>query len=223
MAFLAVMGQLLSHIPRWILKPLQHRYWIHLVLLFLWLLVVFVALIAIPAAAIATIEGWSYREAFYFCFTSLSTIGLGDYSVGQKPDRLSNNSLTSFYKLSVVVWILLGLSHLSTIIAQVRDVWGGLWMRVKKFCRRVKKGLIHYAGSTFGKSKPLKKSAESENVSSAETHAEASAQQVERKKREEMQAECMMSPSEVVSREHSETASGKELQSLPKNHKQQKS
>lgn len=220
-AFLTVMGQLLSHIPRRVLKPLQHRYWSHLVVLSLWLLVVFVALVTIPAAIIAIIEGWSYREAVYFCFTTMSTIGLGDYSVGQDPNRLSNNSLTDFYKLCIVVWILCGLSHVSTIIAQVRDVWGGLWMRVKKGCRRVKQGLI-YIANRFGKDKPLEKSrsAEDGSVSSAGTDAEATARRLERKKRGEMQAGHMISSSEVVSRGDSETASGKE--SLPKSHKQQK-
>lgn len=29
------------------------------------------------------VEGWSFREGFYFAFVTLSTIGFGDYVVGE--------------------------------------------------------------------------------------------------------------------------------------------
>lgn len=29
------------------------------------------------------VEGWSFREGFYFAFITLSTIGFGDYVVGE--------------------------------------------------------------------------------------------------------------------------------------------
>ncbi|XP_071036504.1 potassium channel subfamily K member 16-like [Parasteatoda tepidariorum] len=39
-------------------------------------------LIFVPAYLFGYIEGWTYGEAIYFCFISLSTIGLGDYVAG---------------------------------------------------------------------------------------------------------------------------------------------
>jgi len=32
------------------------------------------------ALVFAKLEGWSYWIAFYFCFVSMSTLGLGDFS-----------------------------------------------------------------------------------------------------------------------------------------------
>jgi len=169
-AFLAVMGRLLGHIPRRVLKPLQHRYWIHTVVLFSWLVLVLAGLITIPAAIVATIEGWQYREALYFCFTSVSTIGLGDYALGPTMDRLSNLPLRDFYKLCFVIWILCGLSHVSTIITQVREVWGGLLVRLRKFCRRMMQ--VPFAKAvTPGKTSQLGKATGVEGTLSSTTDA----------------------------------------------------
>lgn len=40
-------------------------------------MILLVFLIIIPAAIYAHIEGWSYMNAFYYCYISLSTVGLG--------------------------------------------------------------------------------------------------------------------------------------------------
>ena len=39
--------------------------------------------IIIPAAIIRAIEGWTYHEAWYYCFITLTTIGFGDFVAGK--------------------------------------------------------------------------------------------------------------------------------------------
>lgn len=81
---------LLTHAPlawlnmHWGCDPQRAARW-HLVVL---LLVVVTICFLVPAAVFAHLEeAWSFLDAFYFCFISLSTIGLGDYVPGEAPGQ----------------------------------------------------------------------------------------------------------------------------------------
>lgn len=60
----------------------------------------------IPAAIFSALEeNWNFLESFYFCFISLSTIGLGDYV----PGEAANQKFRELYKVMITVYLILGL------------------------------------------------------------------------------------------------------------------
>lgn len=57
-----------------------------------------------PPMFFSHVEGWSFREGFYFAFITLSTIGFGDYVVGENgiirlswwtPTRVMNTEVSA--------------------------------------------------------------------------------------------------------------------------------
>lgn len=60
----------------------------------------------IPAAIFSALEqNWNFLESFYFCFISLSTIGLGDYVPGEG----TNQKYREIYKVGITIYLILGL------------------------------------------------------------------------------------------------------------------
>ncbi|XP_049592353.1 potassium channel subfamily K member 1b [Syngnathus scovelli] len=60
----------------------------------------------IPAAIFSALEeNWNFLESFYFCFISLSTIGLGDYV----PGEAANQKFRELYKLGITFYLIMGL------------------------------------------------------------------------------------------------------------------
>ncbi|XP_028286978.1 potassium channel subfamily K member 1-like [Parambassis ranga] len=63
----------------------------------------------IPAWIFITLEkDWNFLESLYFCFISLTTIGLGDYVPGQTHSKKANPH-PQLYRLAITVYLLLGL------------------------------------------------------------------------------------------------------------------
>ncbi|KAG7330065.1 hypothetical protein KOW79_006287 [Hemibagrus wyckioides] len=80
----------------------------------------------LPAVILCLVEkDWSFLESFYFCFISLSTIGLGDYLPGQTHSRAARQALefvTSCYLvlgLIVLLVVMESFWHLQQVQALV--------------------------------------------------------------------------------------------------------
>ncbi|XP_073346479.1 potassium channel subfamily K member 1-like [Pagrus major] len=66
-------------------------------------------LLIIPAWIFTTMEkDWDFLESLYFCFISLTTIGLGDYVPGETHSK-EDNPHPQLYRLAITIYLLLGL------------------------------------------------------------------------------------------------------------------
>ncbi|XP_046449382.1 open rectifier potassium channel protein 1-like [Daphnia pulex] len=65
-----------------------------------------------PAALFVVIEGWSYLDATYFCFITLTTVGFGDIIAAQQ----TNSKLLWLYRISWIIWVTLGIAYWAIVI-----------------------------------------------------------------------------------------------------------
>uniref|UniRef100_A0A1I8Q5I6 Potassium channel domain-containing protein n=1 Tax=Stomoxys calcitrans TaxID=35570 RepID=A0A1I8Q5I6_STOCA len=74
---------------------------------------------AIPTAVFAYLEpSWGILDAFYYCFISLTTIGLGDYIPGDGVS-IDNRSL---YKMLITAYLVLGLIAMMLVLTIFYDI-----------------------------------------------------------------------------------------------------
>ncbi|XP_065118860.1 potassium channel subfamily K member 1a [Paramisgurnus dabryanus] len=67
----------------------------------------------IPAIIFSVLEkDWNFLESFYFCFISLSTIGLGDYVPGEG----YHQRFRELYKLGITLYLILGLIAMLVVL-----------------------------------------------------------------------------------------------------------
>lgn len=86
--------------------------------------VAFISLVAclflfIPACVFSLIEEtWSYLDALYFCFISLTTIGLGDYVPGEQ----AGQRLSALYKVCAAGYLLIGLVAMILVLETLKSI-----------------------------------------------------------------------------------------------------
>ncbi|XP_015676731.1 potassium channel subfamily K member 16, partial [Protobothrops mucrosquamatus] len=113
--FLQHVGKMLSmvceRLAKWLYrKGVKKKTARGLTLLFFLVMGILVFL-CVPSVIIRKIEGWSYSEAIYFTFITLSTIGFGDYMIGRQHDKFYFRG----YRIVVAIWIIFGLAWIALL------------------------------------------------------------------------------------------------------------
>ncbi|CAF0797473.1 unnamed protein product [Brachionus calyciflorus] len=78
----------------------------HVLFAFICTLIVFIIFFIIPAGIYSHIEDWSYLNAFYYCFISLSTVGLGDYVPGDSEIQQNRHTYKIFSTMYLIIGVL---------------------------------------------------------------------------------------------------------------------
>ncbi|RUS76878.1 hypothetical protein EGW08_015369, partial [Elysia chlorotica] len=106
----------------WLYGKLGHLYKVfHIQILHLGIILTFhvIFFMLIPAAIYTVLEpSWNYLDAFYYCFISLSTIGLGDYIPGDSSDQPHR----ALYKVATTFYFLIGITMLLLLVTVFYDI-----------------------------------------------------------------------------------------------------
>ncbi|XP_018417657.1 PREDICTED: potassium channel subfamily K member 1-like [Nanorana parkeri] len=90
--------------------------WIHAIVLISLLSLLF---FFIPAVVFNNLEvDWGYVDALYFCFISLSTVGLGDYVPGEQ----SSQRMPALYKIMVICYLITGLVAVFLVVEMLKNL-----------------------------------------------------------------------------------------------------
>uniref|UniRef100_A0A8C4Z4N4 Potassium channel, subfamily K, member 17 n=1 Tax=Gadus morhua TaxID=8049 RepID=A0A8C4Z4N4_GADMO len=94
--------------------PRCSRFLVHLVSYLCGVVLFFV----VPMVVFKGHEGWSYSQAIYYCFITLSTIGFGDYVADSNPEQ----AYPEWYSFIMASWIFFGLAWLALVINHTIDI-----------------------------------------------------------------------------------------------------
>lgn len=95
-------------------KKMWMRFFVHLVSYIIGVVLFFV----VPMIVFQGQEGWTYSEAIYYCFISLTTIGFGDFVAYNNPEIY----YPDWYSVLATCWIFFGLAWLALVINHVIDI-----------------------------------------------------------------------------------------------------
>ncbi|CAN9502012.1 unnamed protein product [Ophioblennius macclurei] len=90
------------------------RFFIHLVSYLCGTVLFFI----VPMLVFQQHEGWTYSQAIYYCFITLSTIGFGDFVADSNPERF----YPDWYSILMACWIFFGLAWLALLINHSIDI-----------------------------------------------------------------------------------------------------
>ncbi|XP_014357107.2 potassium channel subfamily K member 1 isoform X3 [Papilio machaon] len=110
-ALLRTLNAALGHLYR----PFTIRL-VHLMIIVTTFVVFF---ILVPAAIFASLEPeWDFLDSLYYCFISLTTIGLGDYIPGDSPEQ----PYRPLYKVATTLYLITGLTFLMLTLTVFYDI-----------------------------------------------------------------------------------------------------
>ncbi|KAK2825894.1 hypothetical protein Q5P01_020108 [Channa striata] len=90
------------------------RFFIHLVSYLSGTALFFIA----PMIVFQLEEGWTYSQAIYYCFITLSTIGFGDFVADSNPDK----QYPDWYSVLMASWIFFGMAWVALLINHSIDI-----------------------------------------------------------------------------------------------------
>ncbi|XP_070776913.1 potassium channel subfamily K member 17 [Enoplosus armatus] len=90
------------------------RFFVHLVSYLSGTVLFFV----VPMIVFQQHEGWTYAQAIYYCFITLSTIGFGDFVADSNPDK----AYPEWYSILMASWIFFGLAWLALLVNHSIDI-----------------------------------------------------------------------------------------------------
>ncbi|XP_040581174.1 potassium channel subfamily K member 1 isoform X2 [Lepeophtheirus salmonis] len=106
----------------WMMDKVGHIYTpftIRLIHLFMIIILVFIFLFIIPAIIFAKIESnWNMLDSIYYCFISLTTVGLGDFIPGDTPGQ----KWRPLYKAFITIYLLIGVTVMMFSLCVFYDI-----------------------------------------------------------------------------------------------------
>lgn len=108
--------------------------------LFIMLTAAYTLVIVLPSLIFRFTEEWTWFEAHYFTFSSLSTVGFGDFVAGYKP--YEDNVYLTVYKICTIIYIVLGLSVLAILFRVVQEYQEKQVGKMKNLTRSVTSKVI---------------------------------------------------------------------------------
>ena len=86
--------------------------------------ILLIAIVVFPAIGFHRLEEWTYFEAIYFCFVTLTTIGFGDFVTGnvKKGYSSGDNAIPVVLEFLNLIYMVVGLAVMSGVIVSISGV-----------------------------------------------------------------------------------------------------
>ncbi|XP_039255771.2 potassium channel, subfamily K, member 16-like isoform X2 [Styela clava] len=105
------------------------RTWVSKVLLITVISLMYAVLcLLIPSILFVSFEPWSYEDALYYSFISITTIGFGDIVAGTDP----STKYIPIYRIMVYFWILFGMAFMATVMSLISNFFKETGKKGKK-------------------------------------------------------------------------------------------